>query len=51
MNWYDTVGSGSTTAAGKRLDDGDAMCGVAVLYDAVAGTILTAGGAKDYENR
>jgi len=50
MNWYDTTGSGSTTGAGKRLDDGHAMNGNAVMYDAVAGKILTAGGAADYEN-
>ncbi|KAH4800478.1 hypothetical protein HBH69_198080 [Parastagonospora nodorum] len=50
MNWYDTTGSGSTTGAGKRLDDGHAMNGNAVMYDAVAGKILTAGGASDYEN-
>jgi len=51
MNWYDTVGSGSTTGAGNRLDDGDAMCGNAVMFDATAGKILTAGGAANYENR
>ncbi|KAH9872828.1 hypothetical protein J1614_005222 [Plenodomus biglobosus] len=45
MNWYDTVGSGSTTGAGNRLNDLDSMNGVAVMYDAVAGKILTAGGA------
>jgi galactose oxidase len=50
MNWYDTTGSGSTTGAGKRLDDGHAMNGNAIMYDAVAGKILTAGGAADYEN-
>ncbi|KAH7390512.1 hypothetical protein BKA66DRAFT_413555 [Pyrenochaeta sp. MPI-SDFR-AT-0127] len=50
MNWYGTVGSGSTTAAGNRLDDGHAMNGNAVMYDASAGKILTAGGAPDYEN-
>ncbi|KAI4913026.1 hypothetical protein J4E85_011001 [Alternaria conjuncta] len=50
MNWYDTVGSGSTTGAGNRLDDGDAMCGNAVMFDATAGKILTAGGAANYEN-
>ncbi|RAR01957.1 galactose oxidase [Stemphylium lycopersici] len=50
MNWYDTVGSGSTTAAGNRLDDGHAMNGNAIMYDAVAGKILTAGGAADYED-
>ena len=49
MNWYDTVGTGSTTGAGNRGDDADSMCGNAVMYDAVAGKILTAGGAVDYE--
>lgn len=49
MNWYDTTGSGSTTGAGNRLDDGHAMNGNAVLYDAPAGKILTSGGAPDYE--
>jgi galactose oxidase len=50
MNWYDTAGAGSVTAAGNRADDGDAMCGNAVMYDAVAGKILTAGGAANYED-
>jgi len=50
MNWYDTVGSGTTTGAGNRLDDGHAMNGNAIMYDALAGKILTAGGAPDYEN-
>lgn len=50
MNWYDTTGSGSVTAAGNRADDGDAMCGNAVMYDAPAGKILTTGGSADYEN-
>jgi galactose oxidase len=50
MNWYDTAGSGTTTTAGKRLDDGHAMNGNAVMYDASAGKILTVGGAADYEN-
>lgn len=45
MNWYDTVGTGSTTAAGNRLDDGHAMNGNAIMYDASAGKILTAGGS------
>ncbi len=49
MNWYSTVGSGSTTAAGKRLDDGDAMTGIAVMFDATQGKILTAGGAPSYQ--
>ncbi|KAH7074715.1 hypothetical protein BKA63DRAFT_414728 [Paraphoma chrysanthemicola] len=50
MNWYDTTGSGTTTGAGNRLDDGHAMNGNAIMYDAPAGKILTAGGAPDYEN-
>jgi galactose oxidase len=49
MNWYDPNGDGSTTGAGTRGDDGHAMNGIAVMYDAVAGKILTAGGAADYE--
>ncbi|KAF1814156.1 galactose oxidase [Eremomyces bilateralis CBS 781.70] len=50
MNWYTTTGSGGVTGAGNRLDSGDAMCGMAVMYDAVAGKILTMGGSRDYEN-
>ncbi|KAF1837919.1 arabinogalactan endo-1,4-beta-galactosidase [Decorospora gaudefroyi] len=50
MNWYDTTGSGSTTSAGNRLDDGHSMNGNAIMYDAPAGKILTAGGAADYED-
>ncbi|MCJ1451010.1 hypothetical protein MMC28_001344 [Mycoblastus sanguinarius] len=49
MNWYGTTGTGSTTPAGARGTDGDAMCGDAVMYDAVAGKILTLGGAVDYQ--
>lgn len=50
MHWYDTNGAGSVTAAGNRGDDGDAMCGNAVMYDAPAGKILTAGGSTNYED-
>lgn len=50
MHWFNTTGSGATTAAGTRLADPDAMCGTAALYDAVAGTILTAGGAPSYQD-
>jgi galactose oxidase len=49
MNWYDTAGGGSTTPAGARGVDGDAMCGNAVMYDAAAGKILTVGGATSYQ--
>jgi galactose oxidase len=48
MNWYDTTGSGSHTAAGTRGDDTDAMNGNAVMYD--VGKILTVGGATAYQN-
>lgn len=49
MNWYNPAGTGSTTKAGARGNDGDAMCGNAVMYDAVAGKILTVGGATSYQ--
>jgi galactose oxidase len=48
MNWYGTTGTGSTAPAGLRADDGDAMNGNAVMYD--AGKILTVGGAANYQN-
>ncbi len=50
MNWYGTTGSGSRTGVGNRLADGDSMCGNAVMYDAVAGKILTVGGSPNYQN-
>ena len=49
MNWYGTSGSGSRTGAGTRAADVDSMCGNAVMYDAVAGKILTAGGSPNYQ--
>ncbi|KAK1974852.1 kelch domain-containing protein [Colletotrichum cereale] len=48
MNWYDTKGTGSNTPAGLRGADDDSMCGVSVMYDAVAGKIFTYGGGKAY---
>ena len=48
MNWYSTSGEGGRASAGTRATDGDAMCGNAVMYDAVNGKILTLGGAPDY---
>ncbi|KAK1750993.1 hypothetical protein QBC47DRAFT_406252 [Echria macrotheca] len=50
MNWFFTENSGKTKPAGKRNDDpdGDAVCGAAVMYDAVKGSIITAGGAPNY---
>ena len=46
MHWVSTAGDGAVVYAGRRGDDGDAMNGVAVLYD--VGKVLTAGGAPDY---
>lgn len=50
MNWYGTQGTGSQSSAGTRGDDGDAMNGNAVMYDAVNGKIFTVGGAPDYQD-
>lgn len=50
MNWYGTTGTGSQVAAGLRASDSDSMCGNAVMYDAVAGKIFTAGGSPSYQN-
>ena len=50
MNWYSTIGSGSTKTAGIRGTDADAMCGNSVMYDAVNGKILTAGGSPSYQD-
>ncbi|KAI1108694.1 hypothetical protein F5Y14DRAFT_435288 [Nemania sp. NC0429] len=50
MNWYNVSGSGSYTSAGTRAADGDAMCGNAVMFDAVSGSILSAGGSPSYED-
>lgn len=49
MNWFTTDGQGSTTPASTRGNDVDAMNGNAVMYDALAGNILTVGGALNYE--
>ncbi|MCJ1462058.1 hypothetical protein MMC07_000658 [Pseudocyphellaria aurata] len=48
INWYGTGGGGSQKAAGTRAADGDSMNGNAVMYDALAGKILTVGGAPNY---
>lgn len=50
MNWYGTTGAGSVNPAGPRGDDGDSMCGNAVMYDAVAGKILAVGGSPNYQS-
>lgn len=48
MNWYGTSGTGSQKSAALRAEDGHSMNGNAVMYDAVAGRILTLGGAFNY---
>jgi galactose oxidase len=54
MNWYYTSGNGDVKSAGKRRSsrgtDPDAMCGNAVMYDAVKGKILTFGGSPSYQD-
>ena len=49
MNWYNPTGTGAYKGAGNRANDGDSMCGNAVMWDAVAGKILTVGGATSYQ--
>ncbi len=49
MNWYNPNPGGSTSPAGLRGNDADAMNGNAVMFDAVAGQILTMGGAPSYQ--
>jgi galactose oxidase len=49
QHWYGTGGQGSITKAGTR-DTDDAMCGIFVMYDALNGKILSAGGSPDYTN-
>jgi galactose oxidase len=48
MNWYGVGSTGSQTGVGNRATDADSMCGNAVMYDAVAGKILTLGGSPNY---
>lgn len=48
MHWITTAGKGRMVKAGIR-EPNAAMCGVAAMYDAAAGKILTAGGAPQYE--
>jgi len=48
MNWFNANGNGSTTPAGRRGTDADAMNGNAVMFD--AGKILTVGGSPSYVN-
>ena len=48
MNWYGMSGQGTQSSAGSRAADQDAMCGIAVMYDATQGKILSAGGSPNY---
>ncbi|CAI6334272.1 unnamed protein product [Periconia digitata] len=47
QHWYGTEGQGSVVKAGTR-DTEHAMCGIFVMYDAIRGKILSAGGSPDY---
>lgn len=49
MNWYGTAGQGSQAGAGFRANDDHSMNGNAVMYDCLAGKILTLGGAPNYQ--
>lgn len=53
MHWITTTGKGDIKPAGLRGNttfvDSDAMCGVAAMYNATEGKILTAGGAPSYK--
>ena len=52
MNWYrTTTTNGSQVSAGLRQSDNHAMNGNAIMYDALAGKILTVGGAPNYEDK
>jgi len=48
MNWYCVADGGGQLGVGRRGSDPDAMCGNAVMYDAVNGKILTLGGSPNY---
>ncbi|OKL62599.1 hypothetical protein UA08_02379 [Talaromyces atroroseus] len=50
MHWFDTHENGSITHAGTRGNDTDGMAGMAVMYDAGKGKILTLGGAPSYND-
>nr|XP_018905384.1 PREDICTED: galactose oxidase-like [Bemisia tabaci] len=50
MNWYTVTGTGGQRSAGTRGGGPDAMCGVAVMFDAVGGKILVAGGSPNYDD-
>lgn len=49
MHWFDVDGEGSVEFAGERTGSEDSMSGNAVMFDAVAGKILTFGGSADYD--
>jgi galactose oxidase len=48
MNWIDTTGDGSITAAGNRADDPYSINGVAVMYQ--PGKIFKTGGQPSYSD-
>lgn len=50
MNWYRTTDAGSQVTAGARAADADSMDGTATMFDALTGSILSAGGSPDYQD-
>ncbi|KAH8703298.1 putative galactose oxidase [Talaromyces proteolyticus] len=50
MNWFDINDNGTSTPAGIRNNDGDAMTGTVAMYDANKGKILSLGGAPSYND-
>jgi galactose oxidase len=50
MTWFNVSGPGSWRDGGLRANDPDAMCGVAAMYDAEQGLIVSAGGSPNYED-
>ncbi|KAI9883959.1 MAG: hypothetical protein M1823_004269 [Watsoniomyces obsoletus] len=48
MNWYSTRDAGASTPAGNR-EDADAITALNIMYDAVAGKILTVGGTTNFD--
>ncbi|KAI9172750.1 Galactose oxidase [Paramyrothecium foliicola] len=48
MTWFNVSGQGSWKEGGNRGTDTDSMSGIAAMYDAEKGLILTAGGSIHY---
>lgn len=48
MTWFNVTGGGSWKEGGTRGTDTDSMSGIAAMYDAEKGLIVTAGGTTQY---